>query len=269
MPTEKPVPGQQPDETTNETTEPSSQGYTPPPVLDHHLTTGKPRRKTGAHGRKKHPENPKAPGQYLTHHQMKGESPPYPQERDPKTGRILAKSGSDIAMLATAEGKTPLQWKLDHIVDLMRTMKFQRGKTYRELAKEWNDSEDYIKHLTALAARQHADEIENPHYVKGLVGSAMEEFILDALKHPSDVHRRKQAIEAAKVFVSISPGAAAPEVKEMTVRRDPLEGMTRDQLMELAKQLVAKEQGLELPPAQDHVEVKVLPETVDTVETDE
>jgi hypothetical protein len=226
MPTEKPHPDQQPDESGNEDTGTSSQGSTPS----------------------------KAP--------YKGMPRAYDQVRDPKTGRILGK-GSRIAQLATAEGKSPLQYKVDLVVDMMRELTFKRGKTYKVLAKEWGDSEDYVQHITGIASKIVRDEIENPDYVKSLVGTAMEDFILDAIKNPKDQLKRKHAIEAAKVFVSISPGAAAPEVKEMTVRRDPLEGMNRDQLLALAKRLVEKEQGVPLLPAEDHVEV-VVSGTVDT-----
>ena len=101
--------------------------------------------------------------------------------------------------------------RVQHIEGLMRTFKFKRGKTVRDLAKKWGIGEVYCRELTAQASKRIAAAVMDPDAVNAMVGSALEEIISTCMP----AKRYREVIDAAKAWSYIS-GSAAPSKQEVT-----------------------------------------------------
>lgn len=101
--------------------------------------------------------------------------------------------------------------RVQHIEGLMRTFKFKRGKTVRDLAKTWGVSEVYCRELSAAASKRIAAAVMEPDAVNAIVGSALEEIIARCM--PAKKYR--EVIEASKAWAHIS-GAGAPSKQELS-----------------------------------------------------
>lgn len=101
--------------------------------------------------------------------------------------------------------------RIQYVEDLMRTFKFRRGRTARELAKEWNIPLTAVHHVTKEASKRIAKAIMDPETVNAKVCTALEEIIDRCL----ETGKYREAVQAAKAWSYIS-GSAAPSRHEIT-----------------------------------------------------
>jgi hypothetical protein len=101
--------------------------------------------------------------------------------------------------------------RVQHIEEMMRTFKYVRGKSARELAKQWGVSLDYVHQMTAQASKRIAAAIMDPETVNAKVGLALDQIISDGMKNG----KHRDVIEAAKAWAHIA-GSSAPAKHEVT-----------------------------------------------------
>lgn len=105
------------------------------------------------------------------------------------------------------EAVTPdKEQRIRHIEGLMRELKWQRGKTYRELAAQWGLHEDTVSKDSAEASRRVSAAVMDPESVNACIGSALERAIQAAFEEGDTAAIAKLADVWAKVS-----GSGAPE----------------------------------------------------------
>lgn len=104
--------------------------------------------------------------------------------------------------------------KIDHICSIMRVLKWRRGKTNRELAKEWDLTHDYVTDLASEASKRVRAEIMDPDLVSADVGTALQLVLHAAIgkivNDAPDTSARRDAIEACKTWAMLA-GVNAPQ----------------------------------------------------------
>lgn len=104
--------------------------------------------------------------------------------------------------------------RVEHVADLMRRLVWQRGKTNRQLAKEWGLSVDAVNDYASHASRIVRAEVVDPDAVQETVCVALSTVMRDALEDGD----RKHAISAADTWSRIA-GARAPERQNVEIRQ--------------------------------------------------
>ena len=72
--------------------------------------------------------------------------------------------------------------RIDHIADLMRTLRWRTGETGRDLARDWCLSEQRVRELAAEASRRVRAEVTDPERVAITVSIALERALAGALE---------------------------------------------------------------------------------------
>ena len=90
--------------------------------------------------------------------------------------------------------------RVAHIADLMRTLKFQRGKTVKALAKEWGLGEQRVRELSAMASKIVRAEVTDPDAVTVTVCTYLERVLEQAWEKGD----RKHVVLAAKVWAEMA-----------------------------------------------------------------
>jgi hypothetical protein len=108
--------------------------------------------------------------------------------------------------------------RIQHIESLMRSFTWRRGKTYRELAREWDLSEDTVRQYSAEASRRIRAAIMDPTEVNAAVGAALEEALSQCVTDGN----WKLVSQLCDTWAKIS-GAAAPAKHEIeaSLNADP------------------------------------------------
>lgn len=106
-----------------------------------------------------------------------------------------------------------VETRVEYIADLMRNCRFTTGQTVKELAKEWDFTEQYVRELTAEASKRVASELENPDRVRAKIGSVLENIVEKAWVEGN----YKDAINAGKVL-AVLVGANAAHRAEMRIQ---------------------------------------------------
>lgn len=154
--------------------------------------------------------------------------------------------------------------RVAYIADMMRDLRWKRGKTAYELAKVWGVSPSTIENYSAEANRKVCAEVTDPEYVSRTVCSALEEVIESAreemvhgaviekvgdngepIKYTLDPNIARRSItQAAKTWAEIS-GAMAPT--KLRVGEDPPSKLTDEELAKLLPEAlrVARERGID------------------------
>lgn len=125
-------------------------------------------------------------------------------------------------------------------VDLMRDMRWRRGKTGRELAALWGVAPATVEHYAAEASRIVRAEVTDPTEVSRTVCSALEKVLFDAL---SD-NDRKSVISAAQTWATIS-GAKAAERHEIMAAAGKTPADARRHMRELFGEVTPSEPDAE------------------------
>jgi hypothetical protein len=108
------------------------------------------------------------------------------------------------------EGTT--EARVAHIAELMRTLKFKRGKTAKELSKAWDLGIDRVHELTAAASKRVRAEVMNPDRVSADVGTALQITLADEMAKGRRKNGRVIA-DLARTWMQISGAAAPQEIK--------------------------------------------------------
>lgn len=122
------------------------------------------------------------------------------------------------------EGTT--EARIEIVADLMRTAKFRRGRTAKELAKKWELSLDRVHDLTAEASKRVVAEFRDPERVTIKVASSLERIIDEEMAKPSSRRQSRNIIEAGKVLLLLT-GANAPERHDVNVNSVTLEAIAK------------------------------------------
>ncbi len=117
--------------------------------------------------------------------------------------------------------KTPeaaVEARIAHIQELMRSLKFVRGETTRQLAKEWGLCLQRVQEISAIASKRALAEVRDPARVTVTVSEMIErtmfaahddaERLAEAGLDPSKA--RKVVIDAGKTWAMVT-GAMAPK----------------------------------------------------------
>lgn len=123
--------------------------------------------------------------------------------------------------MADGSRTAAVEARIDHIAELMRSLKWRRGDTYKELAKEWALSEQYLRELAAEASRRVRAEITDPDRVTASVGVALEIALEGAVgdrdwKGVAQVARTWSEIAGAGIKTAPSPTGSLEQQISMT-----------------------------------------------------
>jgi len=116
---------------------------------------------------------------------------------------------------------------------LMRTGRWRRGITEKNVAAHWGLSEDSVRAYSAEAWRRVRTEVTDPDATAATICSALEAVIVEAKGKGLAGHR--SIIEAGKAWAAIS-GAGAPTRFEMGA----LSTMSDEELERRRKELAAR-----------------------------
>lgn len=105
--------------------------------------------------------------------------------------------------------------RIEHIMGLMRTLKFRTGVTAEELSTEWGLGIRRVYELTAEASKRVRAEINDPDHVSAHVGVALMTALDDEMAKRPTKRSGKAVAELAKTWATIS-GAGAPTKHEVT-----------------------------------------------------
>lgn len=131
--------------------------------------------------------------------------------------------------------------RIEHICELMRTLAFKTGRTVKELAKQWDCTEQYCRELTAEASKRIRAELTDPDRVTAKVTTSLEMVLDNAMQGmlEGDGRSRRDAIEAAKTW-AVLVGAAAPSKHQVEdVSKIPDEEV-KARLYEIEKQIASR-----------------------------
>lgn len=120
------------------------------------------------------------------------------------------------AAVTRARPTVPLAARVEQAAALMRTLKYQRGVTDRELAAAWGVSLATAQGVTAEASRVVARELRDPDRALAVVGTRLEQVMLtgddrDAVNAASVAAKLLGLNAAERVEVS----QAGPNVDEL------------------------------------------------------
>ena len=101
--------------------------------------------------------------------------------------------------------------RIEHIAELMRTLRFVRGKTVKRLAAEWGLTEQRVRELSAEASRMVKAEITDPDRVT-VTACGYVEWALREAKKAKDT---RAIAPLAKAWAELA-GTLAPRKVEIT-----------------------------------------------------
>lgn len=119
--------------------------------------------------------------------------------------------------------------RVDHIVELMTSLQFVRGKTAKVLARKWHLELDYVHTLTAMASKIVRESVLNKDQIQIKVTQALDK-VLDSCLGDNEayegdrkifkneavaIQNRKCLIEAARTLGDFT-GAGAPKRSEIS-----------------------------------------------------
>lgn len=113
-----------------------------------------------------------------------------------------AKSGR-----AGPEGTT--EARIGIIADMMRTLRFRRGRTAKRLAVEWGLSLSRVQKLTAAASKRVLEEFKDPERVSVKIGAALERIVDDEMAKAPKHRQARNVIEAGKVMLELAGAMGA------------------------------------------------------------
>ena len=133
----------------------------------------------------------------------------------------------------------PKAVRIEHIADMMRTLKFKRGKTVKELCVKWDISPAELRRDSSEASRIVTREFTDVEGVKRDLGVALS----DAVHRTHEEGDVKNLVAAAQVYATVTGARAADkhEVKAVTGSMTPQE----------ARDIMAKRFGHTTPDAKD------------------
>lgn len=110
--------------------------------------------------------------------------------------------------MSTKLSKLKREEYIQHICDMMRELTFKRGRTAKDLAKQWGLSVSAVRNMTSEASRIVSREINDPDAVSADVGLALQKTLERALEDDD----RRSVIAGAKVWADITGATAARKV---------------------------------------------------------
>lgn len=128
-------------------------------------------------------------------------------------------------------------------LDMMRKLKFVRGKSNKELALKWGVSPSYAADLTARAAKLLREEVTHQDIVGATIGESLMTIVKQGMRSKKFADR-KLVIMAARVLSELSPGLRAPAEHKVNVANDGLPD-DPEKLLAIARELVRQNDGTE------------------------
>ena len=132
----------------------------------------------------------------------------------------------DPAAIAALKSKGD---RVDFICDLMRALRFERGKTHKQLAQAWGVSASTVRDYTSEASRIVKAEVTDKDGIERDVGATL----VWAMRSAVEAGDRRNAIAAARTAAEVS-GVKAAERHEVT---------TTEATPENARRLMAEKFG--------------------------
>jgi hypothetical protein len=103
--------------------------------------------------------------------------------------------------------------RVEHIADLMRSLQWERGKTSKKLADEWEVAVSTVENYSAEASRRVRAEVQDPGETGRDISIGLRKLFVDAVNNADG----KTAARLAEVWATVS-GAKAAEKLELTKR---------------------------------------------------
>jgi hypothetical protein len=105
--------------------------------------------------------------------------------------------------------------RIEHIAELMRSLRWRTGETGKVLARQWDLSEQRLRELAAEASRRVRAEVTDPDRVSVSVGVVLESALVGALED-----KDWRAVAAvAKTWGEIAGAIKAPRNTEPSPER--------------------------------------------------
>ena len=151
-----------------------------------------------------------------------------------KTGRSKGRTSKSVdeRLLSESINHTAVvESRIEHIAGLMRELRFVRGQTLRQLAKQWKLTEQRLRELCAEASKRVRAEVTDPERVTVDVCSSLDIAIRGALEERD----WKNVVAAGKTWATIV-GAVAPA--RLQVTDVPLEKLAPEEREKLIREAV-------------------------------
>lgn len=132
---------------------------------------------------------------------------------------------------------TTNQGRICECCDIMRALRWERGRTIKQLAKKWGVSFDYAKNLSSYASRIVREELLDANAVGATIGEALLQIVKEGMGSKKYEHR-KMVILAAKLLSELSPGLRAEQNINVVASRGADLPDDPDQLRRIATKLL-------------------------------
>ena len=126
--------------------------------------------------------------------------------------------------------------KVQYCMDIMRELRWIRGKSAPALAREWGLTVAGVESISSEAWRRVKAEVTDPDATSATVCTALEKVMRDSLADDD----RRNAIEASKVWAQIA-GAVAPT----KVQIGELEKLSDEEVEKRRRELLDRLKGEE------------------------
>lgn len=110
---------------------------------------------------------------------------------------------------ATYSKQAHVEARIEHVADLMRSLKFVRGVTYKQLAKDWNLTEQRVREISMEASRRVRLELTDVEGVQLDVCAALS----SAMRTAHTAGNLKAVAAIARAWADITGASARTNVR--------------------------------------------------------